>query len=394
MRSRFPLLVILVNVFLDLLSFGIIIPLLPFYALFLGATPFLIGLMLTSFSAAQFVFSPLWGRLSDRVGRRPVILGSLLGSTISFLILANAANLHLLFASRIMAGVAAANISTSQAYIADLTSPEQRARGMGLVGAALGLGFIFGPALGGLLAPFGYAAPSYVGAALCFGDFLLGWFLLPESVPGGRPAAGRRLGWRQLEAVARRPEMALLWALAFMLSFAFANMEATLAIFTQHRFGFGARENGYLFTYIGVLTVVNQALLVGPLVARLGERRLVVAGLAAMALGMGLLPLSWVLRTLLLGMATLSLGSGLANPSLSSLVSRCSPPQFQGGVLGIMQSLGSLARILGPLWGGFAFGRYGPQYPFLSAASLLALTALVATRLLVSPARPCELVEE
>jgi len=389
LRARFPVIVILINVFLDLLSFGVVIPLLPFYALHLGATPFLIGLMLTSYSAAQFIFSPIWGRLSDRIGRRPIILGSLLGSTASFIILANAHTLPILFLSRIAAGVATANVATSQAYIADITPPAQRARGMGWVGAAIGFGFIIGPAIGGVLAPFGYAVPFYAAAALSFGDFLLGSFVLPESRRTGRRESSRP-GWRQMPALLRRPELGLLFALAFLLSFAFANMEATLAIFTQARFGFGARQNGWLFAYVGLLTVVNQAGLVGPLVGWLGERRLVVIGMATMAVGMLTIPLAFVLATLLVGMAVMAFGSGVSNPSLASLVSRCSPAQYQGGVLGVMQALGSLARMTGPIWGGYVFGRFGPNYPFVSAAAFMSLAALVSLRLLRPPAVPCE----
>jgi len=392
MRSRFGLAIILVNVFLDLLSFGVVIPLLPFYAEHLGATPLLIGLMHTSFSTAQFIFSPLWGRLSDRVGRRPVILGSLTGSAISFIMLANANSLALLFASRVMAGVAAANIAASQAYIADTTPPAERARGMGLVGAAIGVGFILGPAIGGVLAPYGYSVPFYAAAGLCLLDVGLGLFLLPESVR--REQHADQLGWREVGALVRQPEMALLLGLAFTVSFAFANMEATMAIFTQARFGFTARENGYLFTYMGVLTVINQALLVGPLVVRVGERRLVVLGLLAMAAGLGTVPLAPVVGFLLLGLAILAFGSGVANPSLSSLVSRCSPPQFQGGILGVMQSVSSLARMGGPILGGYLFGRLGPSYPFLSAASIMALSGLAAVGLVTRRRGRCELEGE
>lgn len=391
MRSRLPLLVILVNVFLDLLSFGVVIPLLPFYAESLGATPFLVGLLLTAYSTAQLIFSPIWGRLSDRVGRRPVILGSLLGSATSFVILANAHTLFWLYASRVMAGIATANIATSQAYIADTTSGPGRARGMGLVGAAIGAGFIFGPAIGGLLAPFGYAVPFYAAGGLCLLDFGMGLFLLPESVTADRRQQSRQIRWRDLGGLVRLPEMALLLGLSFMVGFAFANMEAMTALYTERQFGFTARQNGYLFTYIGVLTVVNQAVLVGPLVARFGERRLVVVGLAAMALGMGMLPASAALGGFLIGVAVLAFGSGVSNPSFASLVSRCTPPQYQGGIMGVLQGLGSLARLVGPLWGGYLFGRVGPRWPYLSAAAFMALSAVVAVRLLL-PRRepPCE----
>lgn len=377
-----PLVIIFLTVFIDLLGFGIIIPLLPFYAERFGATAFTVGLISTSFSLMQFVWSPLWGRLSDRVGRRPIILLGLAGSCASYLMLALADSLPLLFAARILGGIAGANIPTAQAYIADITTTENRAKGMGMVGAAFGLGFIFGPAIGGLLSRFGPSTPMWVASALCGANLLAAWWLLPESHTTrdeARPALGR------LEALRRAlgdSRLTVLLALYFLVTAAFSGFESTFALFSERRFGFTVGTLGYLFAFAGVTTAVVQGALVGRAVNRLGEARLIPLGMTAIAVGLLLIPAAGSVPMLLLAVATLSAGSGFNGPSLSSMVSKLTHPDDQGGMLGLASSLSSLGRVVGPAWGGWLFDHYGIGAPYVSSALILLMSVGVAvTRL-------------
>jgi MFS transporter, DHA1 family, tetracycline resistance protein len=378
-----PLVIIFLTVFIDLIGFGIIIPLLPFYAESYGATALTVGLLGTSFSAMQFLFSPIWGRWSDRIGRRPIILMGLLGSALSYLVLAQADSLALIFVARLVGGIAGANIPTAQAYIADITTAENRARGMGMVGVAFGLGFVFGPAIGGGLSHFGPEVPMYFAAALSLGNFTAAWFLLPESRTGlgTAPSVGR------LEALRRaltRPQLVLLLSLYFIIMTAFSGFEVTFALFSERRFGFTMATIGYLFAFIGIVLAVVQGLLVGKVVRVLGEHRVVPIAVAVIALGLALVPLAGSVPMLLVALGTLAIGMGFNGPSLTSMVSQLSDPDDQGGVLGVAQSLASLGRIVGPVWGGFLFDRYGITVPYFSSAAIMALAFVVA---LVSLAR-------
>ncbi|MBM3802136.1 MAG: MFS transporter [Acidimicrobiia bacterium] len=373
--KKSPLFVLFVTVFIDLIGFGIILPLLPFYAQHFGADALLVGLLSTSFSLMQFLFAPVWGRLSDRVGRRPVILIGLLGSSISYLTFGLAQSLPILFLSRVLAGIAGANISTAQAYIADSTPPSQRAKGMGLIGAAYGLGFTVGPAIGGLLSHFGYAAPAFFASALSLANFGAAWWLLPESRDRSEKSRSMKLAlsWQRMRAGLKHPELGIFLILFFISTFAFANLEATFALMTARKFSFDARANGYLFAYIGVLITIIQGGLTGRLARRFGERRLIAVGLFCMIFGLGLLPYSLGLKSLLLVLLLLVTGHGATNPSISSLVSQTASTEDQGGILGVAQSLASLARILGPVWGGFTFDSLGFQYPYLTGSLFMAI---------------------
>ena len=373
--KKSPLVVLFVTVFIDLMGFGIVLPLLPFYAQHFGANALLVGLLSTSFSLMQLLFAPVWGRLSDQIGRRPVILVGLLGSFVSYLTFALARSLWILFLSRMLAGIAGANISTAQAYIADSTPSEQRARGMGLIGAAYGLGFTMGPAIGGLLSQFGYATPAFFAAAMAVANFAAAWWLLPES---RNPASlsdspERGLNWQRLRSGLRHPELGAFLILLFISTFAFANLEATFALMTARKFGFNARANGYLFAYIGILITLVQGGLTGRLAKRFGERRLISAGLFCMIFGLGLLPYSPGLKSFSIVLAVLVVGHGSTNPSIASVISQTASIEDQGGILGVAQSLASLARILGPIWGGFTFDAFGFQYPYVSGSLFMAV---------------------
>lgn len=378
--KRSPLVIIFVTVFVDLVGFGIILPLLPYYAETYGASSLAVGLLFTSYSLMQFVFTPVWGRLSDRYGRRPLILMSLAGSCIGFLIFGLARNLILLFLARVVAGIAGAIIPTTNAYIADITPPETRARHMGLVGAAFGLGFILGPAIGGLLAPFGYDKPAFLASAMAGVNLLFAYFRLPESLtPEIRfRTRSQRFDVHNLLLTLRHPYIGLLLGILFLATFAFSNMEATFALLNEHRYGLSARETGFLFTYVGFLLTIIQASLVGHLVRLLGERMCVVVGTFSMIFGLLYLPYASSVPVYCAFIAFLAFGSGVNNPSLHALLSRHSGIDEQGGVMGIAHSVSSLGRILGPMWGGFTFGSLGYEWPFLTGGLFMGVAFILS----------------
>jgi MFS transporter, DHA1 family, tetracycline resistance protein len=387
-----PLVILFFTVFIDLLGFGIIIPLLPFYAERFGGSAETVALLAASFSLMQFIFMPIWGRLSDRVGRRPILLLGLFGSFGSYLLFGLAGSLPLLFASRLFAGIAGATVSTAQAFIADTTTRENRAKGMGVLGAAFGLGFIFGPAIGGFLSRWGHAVPPFFAATLAILNFGAAWFLLPESRPAHVPATARAAHSR-LEALRKaltRPTLPVLFAVYFLVVAAFSGFETTFALFSQKRFGFNEETIGYLFAYVGVVLAVVQGGLVGRVVKSVSERRLVPVAIAVLACGLALIPLSYSLPMLFLANGVLAVGMGFNSPSLVSLISQGSDPEDQGGVLGVSQSLASLARILGPAWGGYLYDRYGAATPYASSAAVMVLAALVAAVGLRSRPAPAE----
>jgi multidrug resistance protein len=378
-----PLVIIFFTVFIDLLGFGIIIPLLPFYAEHFGASALVVGLLSTSFSLAQFLFAPFWGWLSDRIGRRPVILAGLLGSAVSYALFAVATSLPLLFAARTLAGIAGANIPTAQAFIADVTPPEKRARGMGIIGAAFGLGFIFGPAIGGFMSHWGYAAPAWFAAAISLANFVAALALLPESKPEHHHP-GERQG--RLEAFRRslgRPHLPQVLLVFFLVVTSFSSFESMFALYSERRFDFTAATIGYMFAWIGVVLSVVQGTLVGKVVPRLGEHRIVPAAVLVIAVALVLVPLSPSVPVLAAVCGLLAAGMGFNSPSMMSAISQLADARDQGATLGISQSLGSLARIIGPMWGGFVFDQFGIAVPFVTAGGLMLVAwgvSLVAFR--------------
>ena len=373
-----PVAIVFVTVFIDLLGFGIIIPLMPFYAETFGANALTVGLLSTSFSLMQFLFAPFWGRLSDRIGRRPVILMGLFGSAVSYLLFGLATSLTLLFAARIAAGIAGANIPTAQAYMADVTTPQNRARGMGLVGAAFGLGFSLGPAIGGFLSQWGYQAPSFFAAALSLANFVAAWFFLPESRPAARADAVSTSRLAALRRAVARPGLPPLMLIYFIVVAAFASFETTFALYSERRFDFGPSTIGYIFAFVGIVLSIVQGLLVGRVVLRVGERRVVPAAILTIATGLALVPLAGNVAMLVLACGVLAVGMGFNSPSLMALISRHADADMQGGVLGLSQSLASLARVIGPAWGGWLYDHYGIVTPYISAAGLMGLAFLLS----------------
>ncbi|HET7451405.1 MAG TPA: MFS transporter [Thermoanaerobaculia bacterium] len=375
---RGPLATLFAIVFIDLMGFGIVIPLLPLYGERYHPSALAMGLLLSAFSATQFAAAPVLGRLSDRFGRKPVLLLSLAGSVAGYLLFAFARSLTGLLAARIIDGISGGNISTAQAYVADVTTPEKRAKGMGMIGAAFGLGFIFGPAIAGVTVRWGTWAPGVAAAAMSALAFAATAVFLREPERTRVSAAGK--GLSALGRALGNPTIAALLAIFFLLTFAFSNFEATFAQFLHDSLGATPSRVAFLFVYVGVLVSVVQGGLVGPLTRALGERRLLVAGGFAVAAALAFLPLSLAIPLVMAALVPLTLGIGSTNPSLSSLVSKEARAEDRGTVLGAYQSVSALGRILGPLWGEiayFRFGRFGPHWTgaaFAAAAAVFSLT--------------------
>ena len=385
-RKSSPLFIIFLTVFIDMVGFGIIIPVLPLYAEHFQASPIAIGWLTGIYSGMQIIFTPILGRLSDRFGRRPILLVSLAGTSIGFAVMGLANSLPLLFVARIIDGTTGGNISTAQAYIADVSTPENRSRSMGLIGAAFGLGFTFGPMIGGIMSRISYGAPFYFAAALAACNVVLLYFLLPESLSSehrAQPHENARItelfrhghGWMFAAVVATY----------FFAITGFAIMTTLFALFTEKRFGYDAHQNGYLFGFIGILSVIMQGGLIGRLITKFGETMLARTGLVILTASMIALPLSGGLTSLLIVCAGLAIANGLTSPTLTGLASQMMDRGWQGRALGLMQSAGSLSRLIGPLIAGWFLmadlGKPLTQYgrtPFWTSAAILLLGLFVS----------------
>jgi DHA1 family tetracycline resistance protein-like MFS transporter len=336
-------------------GFGIVIPLLPFFAEEFHASPVDVGILVSSYSLMQFVFAPFWGNLSDRFGRRPILFYTILGSSVGYLLIGVAGSLFVIYAGRILAGIMGGNLSTAQAYIADVTSRENRARGMGLFGMAFGLGFILGPALAGLLSKFGMRVPFLFAAGLSLINAILLYFILPESrsIQPHHPAAERKNRWSELMNVFENRRFTLVTIEYFLLVTAFSFMTTAFAYYTMVKFGYGADGTGYLLAYVGVLAAVMQGLVFGRLASRFGESALIIAGSLILVASLLLVPFishnNGGLLVLLVGIAGFAIGNSIASPGLTSLASKTMDESQQGRSLGILQSAASLARVIGPL---------------------------------------------
>lgn len=374
-NSRRALTILFVIVFIDLVGFGMVIPVMPLYAERLGASAAWVGLLSTIYSAMQFVFAPVWGRLSDRIGRRPVLLVSIAMTAVAFAIYGFADSFAVLLVSRAFAGAATANIAIAQAYVADVTPPEGRAKGMGMIGAAFGLGFVLGPAIGGLLSSWSLSAPGFAAAALAALNGVAAWFMLPE--PEHRGAAPQRASVAALRDEIAKPGIRRLLLCYFLTILAFSAMEGTYSLLAKHRLGLTERGVSYLFTYIGVIVVVVQGGLVGPLTRRFGEKTLLVVGLALQAASLAGLAFAHGLPAMLVATAPLAIGSGLSSPAISALISRHSSADDQGGTLGLGQSAAAFGRILGPVSGTTTFSRFSPAFPYVAGAIVMALAGVI-----------------
>ena len=376
-------LILFLTVFIDLLGFGIVIPFLPMFAHKMGVGAVGVGLLLSIYSLTQFVFAPILGRISDRIGRRPILLLGLLGSSIGYLVYGFAGTFFWLLASRAMHGACAATISTAQAYVADTTDDEHRAKGMGLIGAAFGLGFVLGPALGGIMGHSSLRVPVFFASALTFANFIFAAARLPESHHADRSAPLDLAHFiAPLLAIPRelvRHRLARMFAIAFLLTFSLSALEATFALMVPAVYGYGAFGIGVLLAFAGLMQALAQGYLLGKIVARFGEVWLLKVGLLAMIAGLAPMGSISSHGGLLAMLAAVSLGYGFASPSIASLISRNTDRDLQGEVMGVNQSAMSLARICGPIAGGLAYQLLGPAAPYLGGA-IVVMLALATTR--------------
>jgi len=393
-------LVVFLTVFIDLIGFGIVLPLLPLYNRDLGAPGWLIGVIQASFSEMQFLFAPAWGRLSDRVGRRPVLLVSTAGAVASYTIfaigcgLSGPAALWTLLGSRILAGVCGANITVAQAYIADITSPAERSKRMGLIGMAFGLGFVCGPPLGALgIQLFGFRGPGILAASLCAANFILAVMILPESWKPSSEHVAPRPHFEQWLHTLGHPRIGLLIAVFFLATFCFASFETTLGLLISKNFHLNTathedmKMSGYLIAFCGIIGAAVQGGAIGRMVKRSGEARVIANSMFLLAISLAPLPfihgghgaLSWIL--LLIVLAVLAIGSSLTRPPVFGLISILTPAHEQGATMGVAQSAGSLARIFAPI---FAAGLLSihPPLPYLICSAIALFTCVLVVQFL------------
>lgn len=374
-------------VFINLVGFGIIIPLLPFYGEHFGATPDQVTLLMAVYSLAQLIAAPVWGRTSDRYGRRPVLLVSLAGTVAAYVWLAEADSLASLFGARALSGLAAGSIGAAFAYVADVTSREDRAKGMGMIGAAFGLGFIAGPAIGGILAGgdpnnINFALPSYAAAGFSFVSLAAGLLILKESLPPERRTDHRYAReTASFSATLAQPDLRFTLLLMFMAIFVFAGLEATFAMWTERKFGWGVAQNGYIFAFTGIVSAIIQGGLIGRLSRRFGEIGLVKQGFFTLGLGLALLPFASSLGMLLMVMVIVTYGFSVVSPALNSLLSLQASEDQQGGVLGIGRSVSTLGRVAGPALAGLVFATAGKDWPFFIGSALMFVVLLLSFHL-------------
>jgi len=371
--------------FVDMLGFAMIFPLLPFYALRLGGQAWMVGPLVASFSVAQLASSPLWGRVSDRYGRRPTLLIGLSAAAIAYVIFGFAHSIWLLFASRLVQGAGGGTTGVVQAYVSDATDPDQRVRGLGWLSASTNLGVMLGPAIGSLASHLGPAAPGLMAAALCLGNVLFAWAYLPETNAAlGRPKRSVRTAMLEVVRHPARPQPRLIWIYAVGM-LAQGSFTAVLALYLQYRFGVTVHTIGYFFLYTGFLSVVLRALLLGPLVDRFGETRLLRTGAVLLVLGMLLFPVPRSIPVMALVLTLFPAGTALLFPAVTALVSHESDPKELGQTMGVQQAFGGIARVAGPMWSTPVFQLLGPSYPFLIAAGIVGVTSSLAFRVPIRP---------
>jgi len=383
---RRALLWILVIVFLDMMGLGLLVPVIPFIVLEFRSDALTVGALSFAYAAAQFVATPFLGALSDRHGRRGVLLASFLGSAAAYLAFGWAPALWVLFAGRIVDGLTGANIGTSQAYVADITAPEHRSQALALSGAALGAGFIVGPLAGIVLAKFGHHVPAFVAAGLALASTILAWWRLPESLPPHMRAPAMRalkVEWRRLNPMAPlllawgRTNLRPLLAATFLANFAMAALRSQFAFFVVTALGFTQSGASRVMAFLGVMMVITQGGLVRQSVKRYGDRGTLIIGLVLSIAGFAGLAVAGSAASLYVMVAITALGVGLGTPTMAALVSHRSAAAEQGAMLGAAQAAASLAQVFGPLWAGFGFDHVAPSFPFSSGAALVAAALLV-----------------
>lgn len=382
-RKQPPLFFLYLTVFITIVGFGMIFPLLPFYARQFNASEWTVGLLAASYAIAQFLLSPVWGRLSDRYGRKPIIIISLLGLSFSFLFFGLTDSLSGLFIARILQGIfSAASISAASAYVADVTSKEERIKGMGHLGASFSAGFIFGPGIGGTLSAVHLSFPFFMAAGLALVNFISVLLFLPESLSEKAEKLNIKEGFFNLKHMlyALKGEMGSFFILAFLWSFALTNNEVAVPLFGMERLKLSVSTIGYFFSIQGILAVIMQSVLLYKITHFFGEHKAVVLGLTIMAIGLFLVPFAKSHILLLIFMVLMTLGSSMTRPTLASLVSK-QTKEGQGTTMGIFSSFESLGRVFGPLLGGWLFSTFGFHSPFTISAVLILLTLVFVVQI-------------
>ena len=370
--------VLMATAFVDMLGFAMVFPLLPFYAKNLGASAFTIGLLISSFSIAQLATAPLWGRLSDRYGRRPVLLVGLSAAGLAYIVFGLANSLWLLLLSRTVQGAGGGTTSVIQAYVGDVLQKSDRAKGLGWISACTSAGVMVGPGIGSLASHLGQPAPGFVAAFLCLLNVLFAWRYLPESRPaGGKPRRAIRTALWHVLAHPLEPQPRLIWIYAVGMC-AFTAMSGVLALYLNFRFGITEKTIGYVFVYIGALAVVMRALVLGWFIDRIGETSVMRLGALIFALGLALYPLPSSMLVMALVIALVPIGQALLFPSVTALSSHRSDPGELGQMMGVQQAFGGSARVVGPLWSTAVFQALGPSWPYLFASLIMLVVALLA----------------
>ncbi len=386
MNKKASLGIVFFTVFIDLLGFGILIPILPLFASQkLNISDFQIGIVIASFSFIQFLFNPILGKLSDRIGRRPLIVYTLLITSISYFIFTFATSFWILLLSRVLAGFGGSNIGVAQAYIADITTKQERAKGMGLIGAAFGLGFLFGPMIGGILSQYGYEYAGYGSSIFSFTAFLFSFFFLPESKKENIKYDNSKLKILDLKFAAETlkiPFTGMLITMFFLIVFSMANIYGTFPIIGSKYYHFSNKEITILYVIMGLIGAIIQGGLMKYLSTKIKDKNLVVFGMIVLSLGLGFIPYSINFYGLIVSISMLSIGSGILQPVILSMISKYSPEHNQGATLGFSQSLSALGRVLGPLWGGFSYDYLGFRSPFLTGAIITLITLLISFKML------------
>ena len=376
--------VLMLTVFVDMIGFLIVLPLLPFYAERLGADAVSVGALVSIFAAAQLASAPLWGRLSDRYGRRPMILGGLMISAVSYLLFESASTVWLLFLSRFVQGMGAGTVGVVQAYLSDSVPSEDRAKALGWLTAATSAGVMIGPAIGSLSAAYGLIGPGYLAAILCVLNFFFALMWLPESADqesGQRLHSSKGATRRVMADVLRHPKGqvgSVVWIYA-MGMMAFMAMNGVLALFLERRFGINEKTIGWFFVYVGGISLVMRTVILGPAVRRFGEVWVMRAGALSMALSLAIIPLTGSIPALAFAVLLMPVGTALLFPTSTSLVSRRAAPKETGLTLGVHQAFGGVARMIGPLWAGLAFQYVGIRSPFWIAAAVMLFVRIFAS---------------
>jgi len=378
LKNKSSLSLIFLTVFIDLLGFGILIPILPtFSTIELNLNEFSIGLVLAIYSLTQFIFGPILGNLSDRVGRRPLIIGCLFLNAVGYVIFAFTNSFMLLLISRVVAGVGGSSVAVAQAYIADITTKDNRSKGMGMIGAAFGLGFVFGPLIGGFLSKYGYEVTGFASASFSFMAFLFTIFFLPESLKKTADHATKKV--RKLvdipavKVLFKNNKIAFLIIMFFILVFSVANIYGTFALIGYKVYKFNDMQNGIMYGIIGIVSAGVQGGLLRIITKYFSDAKIVIGAAFLMMIGLAMIPYAGNMSGLIIVTVVLAFGTGSLQPTMLSLISKNTSDTEQGFTLGVNQSFSAFARVLGPLWGGFAFEYIGYQYPFLTGAAFTAI---------------------